>query len=353
VTYQRDFADRVRVGLVGAGSHAYRNILPALTYLPVTLTAVCDVDLERAQVTAAQYGAPGAYASLEEMLAAEELDAVLLCVSPQLHPQLAITAFRAGVHVWLEKPAGMRSSEVADMIAARGDLVGVIGYKKAFMPATRKVAELLAREDSGPLRSILARYPISVPSDGAGVLERREFSGWLADGCHPLSFMLEIGGPIGAVSTFRGVNGGGACILHFESGVIGNLHLAEGGPRSQPFEQYVCFAGSCSVEVDNALRVIYQRGIPFEYSTTKSFAPPGIDSGAVVWEAQNGLNTLDNIALFTQGVYDELLHFCECVLDGTRPERGSLEFAFAVTAAYEAALLSDGEPVDVAGAVRA
>ena len=93
--YQREFESRLNVAIVGVGSHAYRNILPAMTFLPVSLQAVCDIDSERVQSTASQYGVTACYTNAEEMYRNEDLDAVFLCVSPQLHPQLACQAFDA------------------------------------------------------------------------------------------------------------------------------------------------------------------------------------------------------------------------------------------------------------------
>jgi len=52
-----------------------------------------------------------------------------------------------------------------------------------------------------------------------------------------------------------------------------------------------------------------QRGIPFDYSKTKTYAPEGFDDGAIVWEAQTREGTLENKALFTQGIYNELDYF--------------------------------------------
>ena len=133
--YQREFESRLKVAIVGVGSHAYRNILPAMTFLPVSLRAVCDIDPERVQSTASQYGVTACYTNAEEMYRNEDLDAVFLCVSPQLHPQLTCQAFDAGLHVWLEKPPAMRATEVEEMISHRKDRVAVVGFKKAFMPA--------------------------------------------------------------------------------------------------------------------------------------------------------------------------------------------------------------------------
>ena len=59
MSYQRDFERRLNVAVVGVGSHAYRNILPVLHYLPVKFVAICDQNLELAQKTAEEYGVNG------------------------------------------------------------------------------------------------------------------------------------------------------------------------------------------------------------------------------------------------------------------------------------------------------
>ena len=81
MTYQREFDRRLRAGIVGVGSHSYRNLLPTMTFLPVDLVAVCDLNRDLAAATARQYGAAGVYTSSPEMYRREKLDAVFLCVS--------------------------------------------------------------------------------------------------------------------------------------------------------------------------------------------------------------------------------------------------------------------------------
>ena len=46
MSYQREFERKVRIGVVGLGSHSYRNLLPTLTFLPVEVAAFCDVNEE-------------------------------------------------------------------------------------------------------------------------------------------------------------------------------------------------------------------------------------------------------------------------------------------------------------------
>lgn len=161
--------------------------------------------------------------------------------------------------------------------------------------------------------------------------------------------MIAAGGPVAAVTVHRGANGGGACVLAFESGAVGNLHLAAGGPVSQPHESYVFYGENGSVTIENCRRVLFQRGVPFRYGQTTEYVPEGFDRGAVVWEPQNSCATLENKALFTQGLYHQMRYFCDRVLSGEPAEQGSLEFGLEVMRVYEAALLSKGDRVPLEG----
>lgn len=238
MSYQRDFKKRLRVAVIGVGSHSYRNVLPTLHHLPVELVALCDLNLDLVKRTAAEYGVgeSACYTNTAELYAQAKPDAVFICVGPEQHPALAIEAFKAAVHVWMEKPPGVRASEVEEMILHRGDRVAVVGFKKAFMPATAKAREHFVTGKYAPVRSILGVYPMDIPVDGATVLATRKHQNWLANGCHPLAFLLAVGGPVAAVTTHRSKLGGGALVLEYTSGAIGNLHLAEGANNSQPME---------------------------------------------------------------------------------------------------------------------
>jgi predicted dehydrogenase len=343
MTYQREFSRRLKVGIVGVGSHAYRNLLPALNFLPVSLQAICDTNLEVAQATAVQYGVQNVFTDARKMYRDAGLDAVFLCVSPILHPQLACEALDAGLHVWVEKPPARRASEIQEIMKHRGDKVVVVGFKKAFMPSTRKVMELFAPGGpAGPLRSILAEYPMTLPADGRATLEDGSIPNWLRNGCHPLSLCVAVGGPVEAVTVHRAGDGGGVCLLEFKSGAFANFHMSSLENRGQPVERYSFFGDTSHAVIDNSLRVTYQRGIDFRYGRNATYAPEGLDYGAVVWEPQNREGTLENMALFTQGIYQEMMYFCDRALACEPATDGSLEFAHRVMQVYEAGLLSNG-----------
>lgn len=343
--YQREYEERLRVGMVGAGSHTYRNLLPALHYLPVELVAICNRGEEKLRRTEREYHC-NCYTSTTEMYEREELDAVIISVSPQMHPTLAIEALDRGLHVFMEKPPAMTVEEVEKMIAARKDRVVSVGFKKAYMPAAVKAREIAGSAKYGGVTSMLAVYPMNMPANGEAILEKREFTNWLGNGCHPISFLLSIGGKVGAVTTLCGSKGQGCVILEFENGIIGNLHLADG---PHPIESYQLFAKKWNLTIDNTDTVILNRGIPFEYAYTDNFAPTGDESGAIVWKPQNCLATLENKSLYLQGMVPELECFCQAVMKGTDAGYTSLEFAREVMKVYEAALRSAGKRIDLKG----
>lgn len=344
MSYQRESERRLRVAVVGIGSHSYRNILPVLHFLPVELAAVCNrSNRAQADETAREYGCR-AYQDTARMYEAEELDAVLFSVSAAQHPRLIAQALEAGLHCWVEKPLALTSGEVAGLQDKAGDRVVMVGYKKAFMPAVRKAVEIANSPSYGGLESMLAVYPLKMPQNGRAVLEGREVTDWLNNGCHPLSVLLAVGGKVDQVVSMCNEKGVGSSLLFFRSGAVGNLHLASG---PHPLEDYHFYAPKWHLQIDNTSRVILERGVPSVYGRTTSFVPEGDDTGAVVWQAQNCKATLENMSWFLQGMYDELMAFCSCVLEGKQPGIGSLEFALELTKVYEALLVSQGEVIHI------
>lgn len=334
--YQREFDKKIRVGIVGAGSHSYRNLLPAMHFLPMELVAICNPSQERRMRTISEYRCPG-YADAEQMYANEELDAVIISVSPFMHPSLTIQALEHNLNVFIEKPPAASADEVEDMLSHRGDRVVSVGFKKAFMPAAVKAREIAGSSKYGGLKSILAVYPMSLPEDGELVLREGRFTNWLGNGCHPISLLLSVGGEVDAVTTLD------QCVsLRFKNGLTGTLYLASG---PHPIERYSFFSDKWNLHIDNTSRVVLNRGIPFEYAYTNNFAPEGDDSGQILWEPQNCLATLENKSLFLQGIIGEMNAFCRAVLQGEDASFGSLEFALQVMRVYEAALISNGKTI--------
>jgi predicted dehydrogenase len=314
-----------------------------MTYLPVKLTAFCDIDEQRLQRTADQYGVADRYADAQQLFEQADVDAVVLCVSPNLHPDLAIAAMKAGKHVWLEKPPSLDVAGVDRMIAARGDRIAMVGFKKAFMPVIEKTCEVLQSGQAGRLHSMLGEYPMTIPTDGEAVLAEQRMTNWLANGVHPLSAMLQVGGSVAAVTTHLNADGAGCCVIEFDSGAIGNLHLCAG--MKGVHERYEFFAEHLHITTENNLKLTIHKGA--SGGDLASFLSPGLEGASTSWDVGNAFVRDDNPMVMTQGFYAELAEFCQCVLQDRAPTRGTLSFARRVMQVYEAALRSAGRRIEI------
>ncbi|MPY90226.1 MAG: hypothetical protein GEU99_20165 [Luteitalea sp.] len=127
----------VKMGVIGCGAIAQVHHIPNLSALPdlFEVTAVCDVSRGTAEYMAKKCHVPQAFTDYRELLAAD-VDAVLLCQSDP-KTQVAVDAFGAGKHVFIEKPMCFSWQEVDRIIAAheQAGTVGQVGYMKVFDPA--------------------------------------------------------------------------------------------------------------------------------------------------------------------------------------------------------------------------
>jgi len=107
----------LRVGIVGAGfiSAQYSYCLARLPQ--VRVTAVCDLRAERAEALAAEHADARAVA-LPELLAAADVDLVLILSLPRSHAELTLAALAAGKHVYVEKPLATTVAEGRQVVAA-------------------------------------------------------------------------------------------------------------------------------------------------------------------------------------------------------------------------------------------
>lgn len=104
----------MRVGVIGVGviSQQYFEHFPHLPDLE--LVAVADIDVDRAQRVGAAQGVRGS--SVEDLLAADDVDVVLNLTIPAAHADVATRALAAGKHVYGEKPLAMSTSEAAPVL---------------------------------------------------------------------------------------------------------------------------------------------------------------------------------------------------------------------------------------------
>lgn len=95
-----------------------------------------------------------AYESASEMFRSGEIDGVLLCTPHYEHPKQAIEALQAGLHVLVEKPAGVYTKQVREMneaAAASGRVFGIM-YNQRTNPLYAKLKDLISSGELGEIR---------------------------------------------------------------------------------------------------------------------------------------------------------------------------------------------------------
>ncbi|HMA25459.1 MAG TPA: Gfo/Idh/MocA family oxidoreductase, partial [Gemmatimonadaceae bacterium] len=109
-----------RIGLVGCGRIS-KNHFDALRKVDgLALSAVCDIDAERAARAGEEQAVPS-YRSLDEMLRSGEVDVVTICTPSGLHSAHGIAAAQAGKHVVTEKPMSLSLRQADDLVRACDD----------------------------------------------------------------------------------------------------------------------------------------------------------------------------------------------------------------------------------------
>ncbi|NHN31419.1 Gfo/Idh/MocA family protein [Paenibacillus agricola] len=132
-------ANKLRLGIVGVGNiFKASHVLPLQAHPEVEIVAVCDINLERAEQIAAEYGIESAYADYRELLKRDDIDVIDICTSNYFHSEVAIAALKAGKHVFCEKPDAINPEEaqkMADAAQASGKVLMTMRNNR-FTPAS-------------------------------------------------------------------------------------------------------------------------------------------------------------------------------------------------------------------------
>ena len=151
---------KVRLGIIGAGNMGSGHIGNYLKGLlpEIEIVAVADRRPDRRDWARENLGDKVAiFNEGSDLIASGLVDAILIAVPHYQHPTLAIEAFRAGQHVMCEKPAGVYTLQVREMIA-EADKHPELTFGMMFNQRTncvyRKMKEMLDAGELGELKRV-------------------------------------------------------------------------------------------------------------------------------------------------------------------------------------------------------
>jgi predicted dehydrogenase len=200
-------SERINVGAIGTGRISRGHDMPGIwKHEGAQIVAVCDLDSQRladartlvngyySTKTGTSFDGVKAYRDYRELLADDDIDAVVISTPDHWHALIAIHAVQAGKHVYLQKPASLTIAEgraVSDAVHRSGRIFQ-IGSQQRSSPQFRYAAELVRNGRIGELKTV----QIGLPGDPAGPEEPEmpvpanlDYNAWL--GSTPFVYYTE------------------------------------------------------------------------------------------------------------------------------------------------------------------
>lgn len=334
--------------------HAADYARAALEHPDTEIVAVWDEDPMRGAAEAAALEVPFV-ADLGELLARDDVDAVVVDTPTSMHRDVIVAAARAGKHVFSEKVIAATATE-ADQVVAAVEAAGmafVVSMWRSDEPSTAAIAELLATGALGRVTELRIRdgHPFALPSDEhpEGQLpaqfwhEPTAQGGILIDLCHPVYLAaLFLGLPEDVSAAFGRATG-----RDLEDNAVVSLRYPDGAIAVVETSSVTAFTpfsieahgtkGSLLFSTDGIGEFVARRragvGAPGE-------PDPSGPSGTIHLRVANGYPAWRRIAIRAVERRSAFEKWIGHIQDGTRAH-ANVELARRLSAIVEAAYRSD------------
>lgn len=208
---------KIRIGVLGAGDVAQHTYLPGIARLAregrLDFVAICDVVQERARNAALQHAIPHALTRYEDLLARDDVDAIVNLTPMQFHAEATLKAIAAGKHVYTEKPIATTLPDADRIIAAAREAGRVLACAPALMthPEAQEIKRLIAEETIGKVCYVRARGSHPGP---AWLLDYISDPTWFYQpgagpifdlGVYPITYITGLLGPAKRVVALSGI----------------------------------------------------------------------------------------------------------------------------------------------------
>ena len=259
------------IGVVGLGYWG-PNLARNFDRLPdADLRWLCDASEEARERWGAAFPSARTTGSLDELLADDSLDAVVVATPVPTHAELAKRVLAAGKHCFVEKPLG-RSEEEAQAVvdAARSaDRILMVGHLLEYHPGVERLSELVSSGELGDLRYVYSHRL------NLGKHRQDENALWSL-GAHDVSVILRLAGEepydctaVGESYVKAGVEDVVFAFMRFESGLTAHMHLSWLDPHKERRFTVVGskrMASFDDMELERKLTV-YDKGFDEDYSS--------------------------------------------------------------------------------------
>jgi predicted dehydrogenase len=277
----------IRIGMIGAGSMARSHVNMIRNIAGTEVTAICDPDEERLKEVSEALGIPFASPNHSDVIAREDVDAVVVASPDFAHAEQAVEALRAGKHVMCEKPMVTSLDECRQVVEAAdaSDAVFMIGQVCRFSPGFITGKKLVDEGAIGELFLVESEYAHDYTHveghKGWRIDPGRLREPFLGGACHAVDVIRWVGGqPTEAFAysnrkalTHWPVDDCTVAVYRFESGALGKVVCSVGCKRAYTMRS-VFWGTSGTVICDNT-----STEITLYVDESDSRLPDGVPSG--------------------------------------------------------------------------
>lgn len=309
---------KTRVGIIGCGGMAKTHVNRFRSILDrVEITAVSDIDIQRAQ-TVADLLPGNVMVAADYREISDRVDAVLVALPHHLHHSSGMYFMNRGKHVLMEKPLANSEGECFDLIEAvkKNKVVLMVAYCMRFDPLVLKFKELLDSKKYGEVFQLSIWTEQHTEPDPSSWARKAALLGGgqlFSHGCHYIDLMLwmmgrplygcHIGTNLGTPWMER--EGTSNVTIAFEGGKIG-YHFGTWGARGSRLRY--SFHAHCEkgmLEADISGGKLYFHGDAAVHDPA-NLNPD--QKQTLLLESQNYKQT-----------EDEMRHFIDCIETGATP----------------------------------
>lgn len=136
----------IKVALAGAGAFGIKHLDGIRNIADVEVVSLISRDLDKTREIADKYGIAHVSTELEDALAIQEVDAVILCTPTQMHAAQAQAALAAGKHVQVEIPLAdsLADAQAVAALQQQTGLVAMVGHTRRFNPSHQYIHKKIA-----------------------------------------------------------------------------------------------------------------------------------------------------------------------------------------------------------------
>ena len=310
---------KIRLGLIGCGGMMKRHAEGVSLLENIEITAVCDIEIDRARDVASVLDNPFVTTDYKEMV--DYVDAVLVVLPHHLHYQCGLFFARHNKHILMEKPLCNTEEECLRLISVceENNLTLMCAYPVRYWEGIRKLKEMVDSGDYGKIMQMsiwteqLTKFDelewFATSCLGGGQL--------FSHGCHYIDILMWFcGRPVSGVHFGTNVGtpwmlreGTSAVTMKFENGSLGYHGATWGSRGTRMGTDFQIITEKGTLEFD------FVSGEVKVYDNVKEHIPGMADSDAqkyrVVWKRENAAS---------KETQHEISHFVDCIINKKKPE---------------------------------